>query len=279
MHKEILVIDDNPDIRSIVSNILAEQNFVVRTAANYDQAVFEINKKLPDLAIIDIKLDKVDKDGIDLLKLVTKNNKNIPVIMISGHATVQIAVEATRLGAYEFIEKPFSKEKILNYVNRALESSMLKKEKDIIENKLFHSFELIGKSSNIIKIKEQIEKLSNSDSRVVILGPTGSGKELVARKIHKLSKRNKFPFVVLNGALLDVKKYELELFGEEKNDGSIFYGALEKASGGILLIDEVTEIPLETQSKPASAILCGDTCRESWSQRRRILDRPRWGRG
>ena len=128
MHKEILVIDDNPDIRSIVSNILFEQNYVVRTAANYDQAVFEINKKLPDLAIVDIKLDKIDKDGIDLLKLITKKDKLIPVIMISGHATVQIAVEATRLGAYEFIEKPFSKEKILNYVNRALESSELKKE-------------------------------------------------------------------------------------------------------------------------------------------------------
>ena len=129
MHKEILVIDDNPDIRSLVSNILREQYYEVRTAANYDQAVFEINKKLPDLAIVDIKLDKTDKDGIDLLKLVTKKDKSTPVIMISGHATVQIAVEATRLGAYEFIEKPFTKEKILNYVNRALESSKLKKEK------------------------------------------------------------------------------------------------------------------------------------------------------
>ena len=130
MHREILVIDDNPDIRSLVSNILKDQKFEVRTAANYDQAVFEINKKLPDLAIIDIKLDKVDKDGIDLLKMITIKDKLIPVIMISGHATVQIAVEAIRLGAYEFIEKPFSKEKILNYVNRALESSELKKEKN-----------------------------------------------------------------------------------------------------------------------------------------------------
>ena len=121
MHKEILVIDDNPDIRSIVSNILVEQNYIVRTAANYDQAVFEINKKLPDLAIVDIKLDKVDKDGIDLLKMITIKDKLIPVIMISGHATVQIAVEATRLGAYEFIEKPFSKEKILkNHTKKVL---------------------------------------------------------------------------------------------------------------------------------------------------------------
>ena len=135
MLKEILVIDDNPDIRFLICNILDEQNFKVRSAANYDQAVLEINNRLPDLAIIDIKLDKPDKDGIDLLKLINKKNKLIPVIMISGHATVQIAVEAIRLGAYEFIEKPFSKEKIVNYVNRGLESSSLKIEKDIIENK------------------------------------------------------------------------------------------------------------------------------------------------
>jgi len=176
MLKEILVIDDNSDIRFLICNILKEQNFEVRSAANYDQAVLEINNRLPDLAIIDIKLDKPDKDGIDLLKLVNKKNKLIPVIMISGHATVQIAVEAIRLGAYEFIEKPFSKEKILNYVNRGLESASLKKEKDIIENKLFHSFELIGKSPPILKVKKIVEKLQASESRVLISGPTGSGK-------------------------------------------------------------------------------------------------------
>ena len=248
MHKEILVIDDNPDIRSLVSNILKEQNYEVRTAANYDQAVFEINKKLPDLAIIDIKLDKTDKDGIDLLKLVTKKDKLTPVIMISGHATVQIAVEATRLGAYEFIEKPFTKEKILNYVNRALESSKLKKEKDIIENKLFHSFELIGKSTSVIKVKKIIEKLSTSESRVLIYGATGTGKELVARKIHKNSSRAKEPFIIINAALLKESTYEKELFGEEFDDGNISFGALERANRGTLLIDEVSEIPFETQA-------------------------------
>tara|TARA_B100000886_G_scaffold274593_1_gene198531 strand:- start:69 stop:1436 length:1368 start_codon:yes stop_codon:yes gene_type:complete len=248
MHKEILVIDDNPDIRSLVSSILIDQNFRVRTAANYDQAVFEINKKLPDLAIIDIKLDKVDKDGIDLLKLVIKNNKLIPVIMISGHATVQIAVEATRLGAYEFIEKPFSKEKILNYVNRALESSALKKERDLIENKLFHSFDLIGKSPSIMRVKKIIEKLSTSESRVLISGQTGTGKELVARKIHKNSLRSKEPFVIINAALLKENTYEKELFGEEFDDGNISFGALERANKGTLLIDEVSEIPYQTQA-------------------------------
>ena len=167
--------------------------------------------------------------------------------MISGHATVQIAVEAIRLGAYEFIEKPFSKEKILNYVNRAIESLELKKEKDIIENKLFHSFELIGKSPSIIKVKKIIDKLSSSESRILIHGPTGSGKELVARKVHKNSLRSKEPFVVINAALLKEKTYERELFGEEFDDGSISFGALEKANKGTLLIDEVSEIPLETQ--------------------------------
>ena len=121
--------------------------------------------------------------------------------MISGHATVQIAVEAIRLGAYEFIEKPFSKEKIINYVNRGLESAHLKKEKDIIENKLFHSFDLVGESAAIIKVKKIIDKLSSSESRVLIFGPTGSGKELVARKIHKNSSRSKEPFVIINAAL------------------------------------------------------------------------------
>ena len=248
MHKEILVIDDNPDIRLLVSNILKEKNFNVRTAANYDQAVFEINKKLPDLAIIDIKLDKVDKDGIDLLKLVSKKNKLVPVIMISGHATVQNAVEATKLGAYEFIEKPFSKEKILNYVKRAIESSELKKEKDIIENKLFHSFELIGKSPSIMKVKKIIDKLSTSESRVMIYGPTGVGKELVARKIHKNSSRSKEPFIIINASLLRENTYEKELFGEEFEDGNISVGALERANKGTLLIDEVSEIPYETQA-------------------------------
>ncbi len=250
MNKEILVIDDNPDIRSLICNILKEKNFEVRSAANYEQAVFEINKKLPDLAIIDIKLDKADKDGIDLLKLVMQKDKLTPVIMISGHATVQIALKSLRIGAYEFIEKgaTFSLEKLLNYINRALESSELKKEKNLIENKLFHSFELIGKSPSITKVKKIIEKLSTSESRVLISGPTGSGKELVARKIHKNSLRGNEPFVIINAALLKENTYEKELFGEEFEDGNVSFGALERANKGTLLIDEVSEIPYETQA-------------------------------
>ena len=250
MNKEVLVIDDNPDIRFLICNILKEKNYIVRSAANFDQAVLEINKKLPHLAIIDIKLDRDDKDGIDLLKLLMKKNNSIPVIMISGHATVQIALESIRLGAYEFIEKgaSFSKDKLLNYVKRALETANLKEEKDIIENKLFHSFELIGKSASIIKVKKIIEKLSNTESRVLISGPTGSGKELVARKIHKLSLRSKKPFVVINAASLKELTYEKELFGQEFADGTVSFGALDRANKGTLLIDEVTEIPIETQA-------------------------------
>ena len=248
MINEILVVDDNSDIRFLICNILKDKNYTIRSAANFDQAETEINKKLPNLAIIDIKLDKGDRDGIELLKLINKLDKTIPVIMISGHANVQLAVEAIRLGAYEFVEKPFSAEKLLNYVSRAFESSDLKKEKEIIEKKLFHSFEFIGENIEIIKIKKTIEKLSSAESRVLITGQTGTGKELVDRKIHKSSLRSKFPFIVLNSALLELSRYEKELFGEEFEDGTISYGILERANKGTLLIDEVSEIPLKTQA-------------------------------
>jgi len=248
MKNEILVIDDNADIRFLICNILKEKEYVVRSAANYSQAVNEIEKKLPDLSIIDIKLDKGDKDGIDLLKLLMSKNKSIPAIMISGHANVQVAVEAIRIGAYEFVEKPFSTEKLLNYISRALESAELKKEKNNLESKLFHSFDLIGENIELIKIKKLIQKLSTAESRVLITGQTGTGKELVARKIHKSSTRSENAFIVLNAALLQEEKYEKHLFGEEYKDGTIDYGILESANQGTLLIDEVSEIPIETQA-------------------------------
>ena len=249
MSTEILIVDDNADIRSILRDLITDAGHKTRVAANYNQALTEIDKKLPDVAIIDVKLDKGDNDGIELLSHIKKKNKDIPVIIISGHANIEMAVKSLKSGAFEFIQKPFDQERLLNFINRAIENFKLKNQNKELETKLFHSFELIGNSPNIEKIKDQILKLSNSESRIFINGPTGSGKELIARKIHKLSKRAKGPFSILNGALLDVKKYEQELFGEEKNNGSISYGALEKATGGILLIDEVSEIPLETQSK------------------------------
>ena len=249
MSTEILIIDDNSDIRLILNELILDAGYNTRLAANYNQALTEIDKKLPDVAIIDVKLDKGDNDGIELLNHIKKKNKDIPVIIISGHANIEMAVNSLKSGAFEFIQKPFDKNRLLNFINRAVENFNLKNENKKLHSKLFHSYDLIGKSANITKIKEQIEKLSLSDSRIFITGPTGSGKELVARKVHKESARKKAPFIILNGALLDLKKYEVELFGEEKKDGSILYGALEKASGGVLLIDEVTEIPLETQSK------------------------------
>ena len=249
MSIEILIIDDNADIRNIINDLIVDAGYKTRIAANYSQALNEIDKKLPDVAIIDVKLDKGDNDGLELLSHIKTKDKNIPVIIITGHANIEMAIKALKTGAFEFIEKPFNQERLLNFINRAVENINLKNENRDYENKLFYSYNLIGDTENIKNIKEQIKKISISESRIFINGPTGSGKELIARKIHKESKRHKRPFVILNGALLDLEKYELELFGEEKNDGSILYGALEKASKGILLIDEISEIPLETQSK------------------------------
>ena len=249
MLTEILIIDDNADIRLILNELIIEEGYKTRLAANYNQALIEIDKKLPDVAIIDVKLDKGDNDGIELLNHIKKKNKDIPVIIISGHANIEMAIKSLKSGAFEFIQKPFDKERLINFVRRAVENYNLKNENKNLQSKLFHTFEIIGNSQNINSIRDQISKLSSSESRIFITGPTGSGKELIARKIHKNSYRSKGPFVIINGALLDSKKYEHELFGEEKSDGSISYGALEKASKGILLIDEVTEIPLETQSK------------------------------
>ena len=249
MSTEILIIDDNTDIRNIINDLIVDAGYKTRLAANYNQALKEIDKKLPDVAIIDVKLDKGDNDGLELLSHIKKKDKNIPVIIITGHANVEMAIKALKSGAFEFIEKPFNQERLMNFVNRAVENLDLKKKNKEFEKKLFFSYDIIGNSTNIVNIREEINKVSITESRVFINGPAGSGKELIARKIHKQSKRQKGPFVILNGALLDIEKYELELFGEEKDNGTILYGALEKASSGTLLIDEISEIPIETQSK------------------------------
>ena len=249
MSAEILIVDDNTDIRNIINELILDAGYKTRLAANYNQALAEIDKNLPDVAILDVKLDKGDNDGIELLSHIKSKNKDVPVIIISGHANIEMAVKSLHNGAFEFIEKPFDQERLLNFVKRAVENYKLKNENKEFENKLFSSYELVGESKNISNIKDQIKKISLTESRVFISGPSGSGKELIARKIHKISKRSNSPFVILNGALLDTKKYELELFGEEKNNGSISYGSLEKANKGTLLIDQVSEIPLDIQSK------------------------------
>jgi len=249
MTNQILIVDDNSDIRVLISGILKDKGFEVREAANFDQAILEVNKKLPDAAVVDVKLDKGDNDGIELLKQIKKIDDDVPVIMISGHANVQMAVDSLKLGAFEFMQKPFSAERLLNFVNRAIENINLKKEKRFLEGKLFNSYEIIGESQTIQKVRDLITKLASTESRVFISGPAGSGKELVARQIHKKSIRSNKPFVVVNGALLDPQKYELELFGSENENGTFNYGFFEKAKEGTLLIDEVSEIPLETQAK------------------------------
>jgi len=246
---EILIVDDNADIRNILNELILDAGYKTRIAANYNQALSEIDKKIPDVAILDVKLDKGDNDGLELLSHIKSKNKDVPVIIITGHANIEMAVSSLKLGAFEFIEKPFDQARLLNFVKRAVENLNLKSLNKEYENKLFFSYELIGNSKNILNIKDQINKISITESRVLINGPSGSGKELVARKIHKKSKRNDNPFIVLNGALLDANKYEQELFGEEKNNGSISYGSLEKANQGTLLIDQVSEIPLDIQSK------------------------------
>ena len=249
MSIEILIVDDNSDIRNILNELIIDAGYKTRIAANYNQALSEIDKKMPDVAILDVKLDKGDNDGIELLSHIKSKNKDVPVIIITGHANIEMAVNSLKHGAFEFIEKPFDQTRLLNFINRAVENLNLKSQNKDYENKLFYSYELIGDSKNILNIKDQVEKISITESRVLINGPSGSGKELIARKIHKKSKRNNKPFIILNGALLDANKYEFELFGEEKPNGSISYGALEKANQGTLLIDQVSEIPLDIQSK------------------------------
>jgi len=249
MNVEILIVDDNSDIRNILNDLIVDAGYQTRLAANYNQALNEIDKKMPDVAILDVKLDKGDNDGIQLLTHIKSKNSDVPVIMISGHANIEMAVNSLKHGAFEFVEKPFDKTRLLNFISRAVENLSLKTQNKEYENKLFSSYDLVGESKNIMNIKDQIEKISITESRIFINGPSGSGKELIARKIHKNSKRKNKPFVIINGALLDNDKYELELFGEEKNDGSISYGALEKANKGTLLVDQVSEIPLAIQSK------------------------------
>ena len=249
MNVEILIVDDNSDIRNILNDLIVDTGYQTRLAANYNQALNEIDKKMPDIAILDVKLDKGDNDGIQLLSHIKSKNADVPVIMISGHANIEMAVNSLKHGAFEFVEKPFDKTRLLNFISRAVENLSLKIQNKEYENKLFSSYDLVGESKNIINIKDQIEKISVTETRVFINGPSGSGKELIARKIHKISKRKDKPFIIINGALLDNDKYDLELFGEEKNDGSISYGALEKANKGTLLVDQVSEIPLAIQSK------------------------------
>ena len=248
MKNEILLIDDEKDIRFAVQEILKENNFSVREAATVEIALSEIKKKLPDLVILDVLLDEKNRDGIDVLKFIKSVDSDVPVIMISGHANINIAVNSIKLGAFEFLEKPFNKDRLLNFVNRAIETSSLKKENKILKTNLYPSNELIGNSSTMIKLRNSIDKFSKTDSRILISGPAGSGKELVSRLIHQNSLRSNHSFKVVNGAILDPGHFDFELFGIENND-KIVSGIFEKSNNGTLLIDNISDVPLQTQGK------------------------------
>ena len=188
MTTEILIVDDNADIRNIINQLISDAGYKTRLAANFNQALNEIDKKMPDVAILDVKLDKGDNDGIELLSHIKSKDKDVPVIMISGHANIEMAINSLKHGAFEFVEKPFDQTRLLNFIKRAVENLNLKIQNKEFENKLFSSYELIGNSKNILNIKDQIDKISITESRILINGPSGSGKELITRKIHKNSK-------------------------------------------------------------------------------------------
>lgn len=247
--KKILIIDDEKDIRILLSSILKEEGYSCTVAGTVKETENIIENNSFDLVLLDISLDDKKKDGIYLLKKIKKINKDIPVIMISGHATIQVAVESVKLGAFEFLEKPFNTDRLLNFTKRALENLDLKKENKNLNKLFFDTYEIVGDSEEILKIKNIVKKIATTETRALILGPAGSGKELIARTIHKSSLRKDSPFVVCNGALLDPENFDRELFGVENLDSTITVGFFEKANNGTLLIDNVSEIPLETQIK------------------------------
>jgi two-component system nitrogen regulation response regulator NtrX len=247
--KKILIIDDEKDIRFLLSSILSDEGYETLQAGTVEDAELEIDINDFNLAIVDISLNDKKKDGIYLLKKIKKINKFIPVIMISGHATIQLAVDSMKLGAYEFLEKPFNKDRLLNFTKRALETYDLQNKNKNLQKLFYDTYEIIGDSKEIKSIRDTIKKISSTDTRVLIFGPSGSGKELIARTIYKNSLRQDFPFTVCNGALLNPETFDTELFGIKKSDGTIIQGFFEKSNKGTLLIDNVSDIPLETQAK------------------------------
>ena len=246
--KKILIVDDEKDIRFILNEILTENDYTVVSAGTIKEAESIVNNDHFDLALLDVLLDEKSRDGLYLLNQIKKKNKDIPVIMMSGHANIQIAVNSVKDGAFEFLEKPFNQERLLNFIKRGIEFSELSTSKQNLQDNIFKSFELIGQSKEILKIKEEINKIVNLDGRILIEGPSGSGKELLAREIHKRSKRSGFDFVILDSSRINSKNFEENIFGIIK-EGTVIKGHLEKANNGTLYIDNINELPLDTQNK------------------------------
>ena len=246
--KKILIVDDEKDIRFILEEILNEHKYHVITLGTIKEAEEFINKNSFDLALLDVLLDEKSRDGLYLLNLIKNKNKDLPVIMMSGHANIQIAVNSVKDGAFEFLEKPFNQERLLNFIKRGIEySELLNTKKDLHDN-FFKSFDFIGESKEIVKIKESINKISTSDGRIFIEGPSGSGKELLAREIHRNSNRNKNNFVILDSSRINISNFDENIFGIFKN-GELIKGHLEKANNGTLFIDNVHDLPLDVQNK------------------------------
>ncbi len=250
MASDILIVDDEADIREIVSGILTDEGHGTRTAKNSDEALAAIASRRPTLVFLDIWLQGSRLDGLQLLKIIKEQNPALPVVMISGHGNIETAVSAIKLGAYDFIEKPFKADRLVLVAERALEASRLKREVTELRTRAGRLNQIIGKSTVINQLRQVIERVGPANSRILITGAPGSGKELTARCIHDASARANGPFVTLNSAAIAPETMEMELFGAEAREGSPRkIGALEEAHGGTLYLDEIADMPRETQGK------------------------------
>jgi two-component system nitrogen regulation response regulator NtrX len=251
MSAEILIVDDEPDICELVSGILQDEGYSTRTARDGDGALEAIKTRRPNLLFLDIWLQGSKLDGLQLLDAAKDQYPDLPVVMISGHGNVETAVAAIKRGAYDFIEKPFKADRLVLVADRALENSRLKREVKELKAISPVPSALVGKSPAMNQLRGTIEKVAPTNSRIMIIGTSGSGKELCARTIHNMSSRADGPFVVINAAAITPELMEVELFGVEQSNGSQSRkaGALEEAHGGTLFIDEIADMPRETQNK------------------------------
>jgi two-component system nitrogen regulation response regulator NtrX len=250
MAHDILIVDDEVDIRLLVSGILADEGYATREAGNADQALEAVRARRPSLVLLDIWLQGSRLDGLGILAEIKRHHFDVPVVMMSGHGTVETAVAAIKQGAYEFIEKPFQADRLLLAVERAIESARLRRQIEELRRRAGGEEELLGISPAINHIRQAIERVAPTGSRVLITGPAGVGKEVVARHLHLASKRTEGPFVVVNCAAMQPNSMESELFGVERSaDGVTKIGTFEQAHGGTLVLDEVADMPMETQGK------------------------------
>lgn len=258
MASDILIVDDEADIRDLISGILGDEGYETRLAGNSTQALDAIGQRLPSLVVLDIWLQGSELDGMELLEVIKSEHGNLPVVMISGHGNIETAVNATKIGAYDFIEKPFKADHLMVVISRALEAAGLRQEISELRHRIGEDIDLIGDSNAINLLRQTIEKVAPTGSRVMITGPAGVGKEVVARSIHKMSERRDNPFVILNCATMRPERLEIELFGiEAGGDGPDSIGktgTFEQAHDGTLFLDEVADMPLETQGKIVRAL-------------------------